>query len=210
MKYMGMTVGMWYLFLPSFRKNLNDVLGFEKEEAEKITRKAKEEYKRIIEKLPEFEKGDRFKMNIISCAMLSSFILNMDRKPSVQEMEKYYNDAMMVPFMKWFCKKMGKKKFSQSDLDGMEKTAKLNAADRNPYSWNMDLLPYEDGSGYEARFYHCGICTLMKELGTDEYTSAMCKLDYAMAEAGGVCDFIREYTLASGGPYCDCAYKKKI
>ena len=30
-----------------------------------------------------------------------------------------------------------------------------------------------------------------------------------MAEAGGATDFIREYTLASGGPYCDCGYHKK-
>ncbi len=30
-----------------------------------------------------------------------------------------------------------------------------------------------------------------------------------MAEAGGACDFVREYTLASGGPYCDCGYVKK-
>ena len=29
------------------------------------------------------------------------------------------------------------------------------------------------------------------------------------AEAGGTADFVREYTLASGGPYCDCGYKKK-
>ena len=26
---------------------------------------------------------------------------------------------------------------------------------------------------------------------------------------GTACDFVREYTLASGGPYCDCGYKKK-
>ena len=30
-----------------------------------------------------------------------------------------------------------------------------------------------------------------------------------MSDAGGVTDFVREYTLASGGPYCDCGYKKK-
>ena len=41
MKYMGMPAGMWYLFLPSFRKNLNDVLGFEKEEAEKDHKEGK-------------------------------------------------------------------------------------------------------------------------------------------------------------------------
>ena len=30
-----------------------------------------------------------------------------------------------------------------------------------------------------------------------------------MSDAGGTADFVREYTLASGGPYCDCGYKKK-
>ena len=34
-------------------------------------------------------------------------------------------------------------------------------------------------------------------------------LDYAMTEAGGASEFVREYTLASGGPYCDCGYRKK-
>ena len=39
---------------------------------------------------------------------------------------------------------------------------------------------------------------------------AVCRLDYTMSEAGGVTDFVRQYTLASGGPYCDCGYKKGI
>jgi hypothetical protein len=47
----------------------------------------------------------------------------------------------------------------------MKKTAALGAGDRSTYSWNMDYLPYNDGSGYEARFYTCGICALMKEYG---------------------------------------------
>lgn len=29
------------------------------------------------------------------------------------------------------------------------------------------------------------------------------------SELGGASDFVREYTPASGGPYCDCGYKKK-
>ena len=91
----------------------------------------------------------------------------------------------------------------------MRQTEKLRAADRNPYSWNMEYLPYTDGSGYEARFSHCGICVLMQEYGLYEYVPAMCRLDYAMAEAGGASDFVRRYTLASGGPYCDCGYKRK-
>ena len=34
----------------------------------------------------------------------------------------------------------------------------------------------------------------------------MCHLDYTMSEAGGVTNFVRQYTLASGGPYCDCGF----
>ena len=64
-------------------------------------------------------------------------------------------------------------------------------------------------SGYEARFYICGICALMKEYGFYDLVPAMCHLDYTMSELGGASDFVREYTLASGGPYCDCGYKKK-
>ena len=40
-------------------------------------------------------------------------------------------------------------------------------------------------------------------------TPALCRLDYTMSEAGGVTDFVRQYTLASGGPYCDCGYKRR-
>ena len=202
-------MGMWVLFQNSFQEKLTSVLKYSEKEAADITIKARKKYRKIVAGLPEFEKEDRFKMNILSCAMLSAFILNLEEKATVEQMIEYYESAMMTETMKWFCRKMGTQKFTDADIKGMKQTAALNAADRNPYSWNMDYLPYKDGSGYEARFYKCGICTLMKELGLSEYTPAMCHLDYAMSDVGGVTDFIREYTLASGGPYCDCGYKKK-
>lgn len=58
-------------------------------------------------------------------------------------------------------------------------------------------------------FSCCGICTLMKKLGLYDLTPALCHLDYTMSDAGGASSFVREYTLASGGPYCDCGYKRK-
>ncbi|SDB02930.1 hypothetical protein [Eubacterium oxidoreducens] len=39
---------------------------------------------------------------------------------------------------------------SESDIEGMKKTAALKAGDRNPYSWNMEYLPYDD-SGYKKK-----------------------------------------------------------
>ena len=209
MKYAGMPAGMWLLFSKSFRNNLAGVLGYDCETSEKITKNAKAKYAEIIGKLPEFEKADRFKMNIVNCAMLSAFCLSMPRRPDVEKLTVYYRDSMLTGAMKWFCRQSGKKKFSAKDIRGMQMTAKLKAADRNPYSWNAEFLDYGDGSGYEMRFTKCGICVLMKELGLYDLVPAMCALDYTMSEAGGASDFVREYTLAGGGPYCDCGYKKK-
>ena len=116
MTYLGMPFGMWTMFAGSFQKQLTAVFGYDADAAQAITKKAKPKYKAIIADLPEFEKADRFKMNIVNCAMIGAFILSMP---------------------------------------------------------------------------------------------ALCRLDYTMSEAGGVTDFVRQYTLASGGPYCDCGYKKK-
>ena len=209
MKYVGMPFGMWTLFAPSFRKQLTAAFGYDMDMAKAITKKARSKYRKIISELPEFEKSDRFKMNLVNCAMIGAFILSMPERPDIERLTVYYANAMMTKLMKWFCRKSGKSKFTEKDIAGMKATAALKAADRNPYSWNMEFYEYSDGSGYEARFTRCGICALMKELGLYDLTPALCRLDYTMSEAGGATSFMRQYTIASGGPYCDCGYKKK-
>ncbi len=209
MKYSGMPAGMWLLFNRSFRDHLVTDLGYGKTDAVRIAQNAKIQYREIISKIPEFEKADIFKTNIINASMFIAFLANMDRRPDVDEATVYYRNSMSTPAMKWFCHMGGKNKFSDKDISKMKMTADLKAANRNKYSWNMDYLPYKDGSGYEARFTKCGICVLMKEYGFFDLTPAMCRLDYTMSEFGGTTEFIRDYTLASGGPYCDCGYKKK-
>ena len=201
--------GMWALFAGSFQKQLTAVLGYDAATARAITKKAKPQYRQIIRRLPEFEKADRFKMNLVNCAMIGAFILSMPQRPEVDRLTDYYAKSMMTAPMQWFCRKSGKSKFTAKDIAAMKATAALKAADRNPYSWNMEFYEYPDGSGYEGRFTRCGICVLMKELGLYDLTPALCHLDYTMSEAGGVTDFVRQYTLASGGPCCDCGYKKK-
>ena len=209
MKYFGMPLGMWVLFHASFQDRLTKEFGLSAEEAGTVAARAKIDYKKIIADLPEFEKKDRFQMNAVNCAMLAAFILNMPRRPDVDTLQRYYAEAMMTPAMKWFCRKSGKQQFSDKKIEGLKAAAKLRAADRNPYSWNMDFFEYPDGSGFESRFTRCGICEIMKKFGLYDLTPALCHLDYTMAEAGGTTDFVREYALASGGPYCDCGYHKK-
>lgn len=148
-------------------------------------------------------------MNVVNAALLGAVILSMPERPDVARLTEYYANAMMTAPMRWFCRKSGKRKFTPKDIDGMKATAALKAADRNPYSWNMDFYEYAGGSGYEGRFRKCGICVLMKKLGLYDLTPALCHLDYTMSEAGGAAEFVREYTLAAGGPYCDCGYKRK-
>ena len=209
MNYTGIPLGMWAMFKKSFQKNLVLVFNYDKCTSKSITKNAKKKYKEIISTLPQFEKDDRFCINIVNCALLASFILSMPERPDVEKLTKYYAKAMMTKPMKWFCRLGGKNKFSEADKQAMKETARKKYADRNPYSWNMDYYEYEDGSGYEARFTKCGICVLMKKLGLYDLTPALCRLDYTMSEAGNASIFVRKFTLASGGPYCDCGYKKR-
>ena len=108
MRYAGMPMGMWIVFGKNFRKNLTEVLNYDESEGRKITVSAKKKYKELIEKLPEFEKADRFRMNIVNCAMLSAFFLNMPKLPSVDDATEYYRKSMMTGAMKWFCRMSGK------------------------------------------------------------------------------------------------------
>lgn len=86
MKYTGMPMGMWVLFSKSFRDKLISVFGYGAKEADQISKAAKERYRTIIAGLPEFEKADRFRMNIVNCAMLSAFLLSMEKKPEVERL----------------------------------------------------------------------------------------------------------------------------
>ena len=74
MKYAGMPMGMWVLFAGSFQKQLTAVLGYDADTAKAIKKKAKPKYRQIIRGLPEFEKADRFKMNLVNSAMIGAFI----------------------------------------------------------------------------------------------------------------------------------------
>ena len=89
MKYAGMPMGMWVLFAKSFREQLCAVFGYDEKTAKETAAKAKPKYKEIIAGLPEFEKADRFKMNIVNCAMIGAFILSMPERPDVARLTDY-------------------------------------------------------------------------------------------------------------------------
>ena len=86
MKYAGMPMGMWVLFAASFRRQLTAVFGYDKAAAASITKASKSRYKEIIARLPEFEREDQFRLNIVGCAMLCAFILSMPQRPEVDRL----------------------------------------------------------------------------------------------------------------------------
>lgn len=96
MKHIGMPLGIWLLFGKSFKQNLSAVFELTPIEAESVMVEAKEKYKEIIGNLPDFEKGDRFQMNIVSAAMLAAVVLNMPSRPEVEKLTVYYCKSMMT------------------------------------------------------------------------------------------------------------------
>ena len=116
MKYAGMPFGMWVLFAGSFQKQLTAVLGYDAATAKQITKTAKPKYKEIIAKLPEFEKADRFQLNIIGCAMLGAFVLCMPQRPDAETLTVYYENAQMTPLMSGSAAKAEKANLPQRTL----------------------------------------------------------------------------------------------
>lgn len=99
--------------------------------------------------------------------------------------------------------------FTEKHQSTLKTNAEKSHTLNNPYSWQFDFRAGKDINIFTAIFTTCGICHLMNTLGISEIVPAMCHYDYVMAEQTGTI-FTREYTLATGGPYCNCNYKKNV
>ena len=198
MKYGFMPKLMWAAYKGTFKKQLTETLREENPgEVMKFAHKNADE----------FEKGDRFLINILSCAMLSSVLLSVKNKYTVEEVRAYYRNAMCENFITKSAATKSKS-YTEKGRAKLKEQAKKSEKNTNPYSWKFTVEDGETINQYTATFYTCGICYLMTKLGLKEYISAMCTLDYDMAAMNNTV-FTREYTLAGGGKYCDCHYDHK-
>lgn len=205
MKYGFMPKLMWTVYKGTFKKQLTETL---REENPSVVMKfAHKKYKEILMDVDEFEKGDRFLKNILSCALLSAVLLSVKNKYTVEEVRVYYRKAMCENFITKSAATKSKSytEKGRAKLKEQEKTSEKNT---NPYSWKFTVEDGKTINQYTATFYTCGICYLMTKLGLKEYISAMCTLDYDMAAMNNTV-FTRDYTLAGGGKYCDCHYDHK-
>lgn len=206
MKYGIMPHLMWKVFCGSFTRELPSIT---KETPEPLMKRSYGRYREILTSIPEFEKGDRFLVNILSASMLSAVLLELPERPPVKAVEGYYRNAMTNnPVMRLFLKKGGAYTAkAQAKLAQQAEDSTRRYRD-NPYTWCFRFEPGASLDSYSAIFSACGICHLFQTLGLSEYIPAMCTYDYDMAELSGSV-FTRQYTLAGGGSCCDCHYRRR-
>ena len=97
MKYGFIQKVMWSGYKGTFEKHLSETLKESNPKA--VMKAAHEKYKEILAGVPEFDKGDRFVKNIVSCALLSAILLSVENKYSVEEVRAYYRNAMCENFL---------------------------------------------------------------------------------------------------------------
>ncbi len=202
MKYSALPKLMWMVFKKDFKKQLTET--FNESNPKQVMKNAHLRYKEILAGVDEFKKDDRFLMNILSCAMLSSILLTVENKYDLETVRVYYRKVMCEnTILKSKAKKS--KSYTLKGREKLKKSAEESMSNENPYSWKFTVEEGKTLNQYVATFYTCGICYLMRKLGLEEYIPAMCSLDYDMARLNNT-KFTRKFTLASGGKYCDCHY----
>lgn len=203
MKYGIMPHLMWKVFRGSFTRELPCIT---KEAPEPLMKRSYRRYRKILTSIPEFEKGDRFFVNILSASMLSAVLLE---RPPVKAVEGYYHNAMTNNFvMRLFLKRGGAYTAKAQEKLARQAEDSTRRYRDNPYTWCFTYEPGPSLDSYSAIFSACGICHLFQTLGLSDYIPAMCTYDYDMAELSGSV-FTRQYTLAGGGPCCDCHYRRR-
>lgn len=192
---------MWTGFKGTFRKQLSK--SFDERNPAEVIKNASKKYRKILSGVDEFEKGDHFLMNILSCAMLSVVLL-LTKKIFPGRSPRLLPQGDVRKLSDESSRKKSRA-YTAKGRELLKSQAKESEKNTNPYSWKFSVEDGETLNQYTATFHICGVCFLMTKLGLKEYIPAMCSLDYDMAALNNT-EFSREFTLAVGGKYCDCHY----
>ena len=204
MKMQIVPAAVWSIFRGRFEANL-DVLGAA--DGKRVMDKAKQRYQTIIGRIPPFGADDVLLVNILSAAMVAAVYLSLPHRVRVEQMKEYYRRSMNDnAVMKLVLRNTHN--FSQRRQNRLAKDAEKSRRSTNPYSWRYVFTPGTTLDSFDAVFDRCGICELFRTLAIPEITPALSAYDYEMAEHTNTV-FTREYTLASGGPFCDCHYRRR-
>lgn len=135
-----------------------------------MRRCGKARYRSILANVNEFDRDDRFLVNILSGAMLAAVYIGLSKKPDVDTLGQYYEKAMDTALMRRF---LAHKNHYTANAQAKLKQSAERSRTRtpNPYSWVFDYTPGPDINSYTATFYTCGLCHLLKSLGIAEGVS---------------------------------------
>lgn len=195
--------GMWLVFRGSFQRELTLLTAADPGQ---VMRRARGRYREVIASIQPFGENDALEINIISAAMLAAVYLSLPERAEVSKLERYYAAAMDNALMRLFlkCSNYYTTRYQRS----LARKAEKSRCSTNPYSWQFTFTPGPTLDSFDAVFDHCGIYYLFQRLGIGEVVPALCAYDYTMAARTGTI-FTREFTIAGGGPHCDCRYQKK-
>ena len=212
-------MGMWTLFHGSFERQLTEKFGLSAQKAKTVTAGAKPKYKEIITDLPEFEKEDRFKMNIVNCAMLGAYILNMPKRPDVETLTAYYVVCRDVTSLDEIEAMEGElflpsfRKLSRIKLINVNNPiikrllhkAFCNAKKQCDKwgDYKMYVAPYDKNKPIYYEFTQCPAAEFAKAHGLEEVMPALCNPDYTGMEL--IHAKLVRTTACANGDRCDYA-----
>lgn len=194
--------GMWLLFQGSFEQKL-PLLSVNA--PGNLMERAKTTYEKIAGSIRPFGACDPLEINILSAAMVAAVYLCLPEKPEADNVKRYYAAAMGNRVKHLFLKRSSY--YTARYQKRLAKAAERSRHSTNPYSWRFTFAPGPTRDGFVTVFDHCGICYLFRQLGIGEIVPALCTYDDTMAEQTGTI-FTRKFTIAGGGPYCDCHYQR--
>ncbi len=170
-----------------------------------VGKAAKRRFKQIVEETPSIgsikENPMRFSLNG-SMVWFAIYEAAHERYGDSMDLELYgqlCHDSFSSPFFINQYKK--KDMFSQATLDKRDRVAaQINAIDAE-YNWQQQNIRGETPDEYTLIYTKCGICKLAERLGHKDLLPPMCKADYIVMDAAGVC-LHRDKTLAHGDDCC--------
>ena len=157
MKYGFMPKLMWTVYKGTFKKQLTKTL--REDSPNGVMKLARKKYKEILADVDEFEKGDGFLINILSCAMLSAVLLSVKNKYTVEEVRVYYRKAMCENFItKSVATKS--KSYTEKGRAKLKEHATKSQSNANPYSWKFTVEDGETINQYTATVFVQSMCRM--------------------------------------------------
>lgn len=200
----GIVIKAMWLLLGSAAKESLPVLGVD--DPKVFWQESKKIYRREMNKLPEYGPNDVLKINLAHAVMLGAVYEACSSKPDVDAMTKFYRELFLRQrIILAALKRMDMLKPSM--VRRQRVIAERSRKATHPFTWQF-TVDIEDENRFTAVFTRCGIYDYLNSRGMAHIAPAMCAIDYLFGECSNHW-FLRESTIATGGPVCDCGYVSK-